>query len=326
MKNLKYKQNGEWESLYKVYKEVKISKDKSKAVAGDIVMWDGEEKYVLIDTEDETLQYVKDLGHTPIGVVVIPTSHDVYGTGECAIISLKAMSYSTPDKGGNSLINWGNNGYEIAALKNFNTVNTVDTSGILIGTSDYSYIPSTKFTSNISVDGVAGYYSTSYMGPSPYLVDGSRNPVYSSTEKSEFNALSDFDGVGNSRILWDKATKQTDWKTSKTITNNTTNGYLPAACCCWRYHTIGTEQGDWYLPAAGELGYMIARFKEIQSAFTKIGTIYDTDFVSLLNPSDNYWSSTQHSGSKARSVGTSGCSASQGSRDSGYNVKAFSRI
>jgi hypothetical protein len=36
---------------------------------------------------------------TPIGVVVIPTSHNVYGTGECAIVSLNTMSCNTPDTG-----------------------------------------------------------------------------------------------------------------------------------------------------------------------------------------------------------------------------------
>lgn len=44
-----------------------------------------------------------------------------------------------------------------------------------------------------------------------------------------------------------------DWKTSETITNSTSKGNYPAGFCCWRYHTEGTKQGDWYLPSIGEL-------------------------------------------------------------------------
>ena len=33
--------------------------------------------------------------------------------------------------------------------------------------------------------------------------------------------------------------------------------------CCYRYYTIGTAQKDWYLPAVGELVYIIPRNKEI---------------------------------------------------------------
>lgn len=37
--------------------------------------------------------------YEPIGVVVIPASHDVYGTGECCVMSLNEMSCDTPDTG-----------------------------------------------------------------------------------------------------------------------------------------------------------------------------------------------------------------------------------
>lgn len=37
--------------------------------------------------------------YNPLGVCVIPASHDVYGTGECAVISLVHMDYNTPEKG-----------------------------------------------------------------------------------------------------------------------------------------------------------------------------------------------------------------------------------
>ena len=33
--------------------------------------------------------------------------------------------------------------------------------------------------------------------------------------------------------------------------------------CCYRYYTIGTAQKDWYLPALGEIIYLLPRNKEI---------------------------------------------------------------
>lgn len=38
--------------------------------------------------------------YEPIGIVVIPTEHDVYDTGECGIMALKYASLTTPDRGG----------------------------------------------------------------------------------------------------------------------------------------------------------------------------------------------------------------------------------
>ena len=55
------------------------------------------------------------------------------------------------------------------------------------------------------------------------------------------NAISDFDGVGNTKVLTGLATGQSDWKTAASIINNSGSTYYPAACCCWRYHTLGTN-------------------------------------------------------------------------------------
>lgn len=65
---------------------------------------------------------------TPIGVCVIPTSHDVYGDGTCAVMSLSGMSYSTPTVGvsGNTNMYWGTYNYDISGcteLINYDVVN-----------------------------------------------------------------------------------------------------------------------------------------------------------------------------------------------------------
>lgn len=164
----------------------------------------------------------------------------------------------------------------------------------------YGYLPSTKLTSNKpsagnGLDTLAGYHTAYTRGaiPSPYLEDGSRNPSYYSTDTSvnsrlSANCLSDFDGVGNTAVITAAATAQADWKTSSTITNSHNIGYYPAACCCYRFNPDGNTAGKWYLPAMGELGYMIVRFTEIQNGLTKVRSIYGSSFACLLGSSNYY--------------------------------------
>lgn len=133
---------------------------------------------------------------------------------------------------------------------------------------------------------VAYYNISTNFIPSPYLEDGSRYKGYYIIRYSESNCLSDFDGFGNTKVLCDLATAQSDWKTASTITNDYAGGYSPAACCCWRYHTTGTNQGDWYLPAIGELGYLIVRLKTINTSISNIGGV-------TVDTSLNVWSSSE---------------------------------
>lgn len=59
------------------------------------------------------------------------------------------------------------------------------------------------------------------------------------------------------------------------VSNKGYNQYVhPAAQCCYRFHTEGTNQGDWYLPSAGELGYAIARKHSIDNVIRKINKEY----------------------------------------------------
>lgn len=41
---------------------------------------------------------------------------------------------------------------------------------------------------------------------------------------------------------------------------------------CDIYQTVGTSQGDWFLPSAGELGYFVARNNAISKAMIAIGS------------------------------------------------------
>ena len=278
--------------------------------------------------------------YTPIGVVVIPSSHDVYGTGECGIMSLVNMSTSTPDKGDieQLIIIWGNSdegiNLPLPDLERVPLISSTLTSNEITGVADYGYLPSTKVSGNKpsvgnGLDTTAGYNSSSYI-PSPYLEDGSRNPSYYTTDTSKYpglsaNCLSDFDGIGNTNVILAAATGQTDWRTASSITNTDRDYYFPAACCTWRFHTSGTSQGDWYLPAMGELGYMIARFNEIQTALNKVKSIYGSSFVCLLDAYNGYWSSSEYSSASAMGLEAVTGGVFWVQKNNNFNVRAFFR-
>ena len=267
--------------------------------------------------------------YVPIGVVVVPGSHNVYGDGSCGVMSLKPMNCSTPSTGGTSeqSMYWGEYGTDISALSNLNQVPTGNTSnGIPTGQTSYAYLPSDKFSgTQCAHDTDAFYYSSSYI-PSPYLTDGSRNPGYyqTSSPSSSSNALADFDGIGNTeKIINQRGTKDyNSWTPGRT-----TEADYPAASCCDMFHTEGTSQGDWYLPACGELGYIMPPFNKINDAIGKMRTAYGSSVGVELNTHNGYWSSTEFSSSNARRVYTYGGNVTSSNKSNLVSyVRAWLRV
>ena len=295
-------------------------------VAGDVCVFDGTNKrffrFVDSGAKDDIKKY------TPIGVVVIPTSHDVYGTGECGVMSLKAMSCDTPSTGGISeqYMYWGPYNINIPELSYLNQVPTGNTSnGIPTSSTSYGYLPSDKFSSIQCAHDTDVYYDSSSYIPSPYLTDDSRNPGYYQTTSpsSSNNALSDFDGKGNTqKIITQRGTKDyNSWKP----TYNSMADY-PAASCCDMFYTEGTQQGDWYLPACGELGYIIPPFNKINNAIDKIYTICGSSVGAKSLHKYYYWSSTEYSSSYARRVSMDNGIVNDGSKDFAMYIRAFLRV
>ena len=287
--------------------------DVENSKAADIALYDSTAANIILCEGD---LYSKELfpleRYTPIGVVAVPASHAP--NGKARIISLAAMDYSNPDNGdteGHNSMYWGGYGYTVADLPLLNFAPSINTKGtidfpspqqityqerLVIGSnylsSDYFSTMQNPFMTNESYN-----YKTigaNYL-PSPYLQDGTPNPIYRDTTNTG-NVLADFDGKGNTaKILAVDNSSSTDWQTASTITNTHEDEHIhPAAQCCWRYHTVGTNQGDWYLPSAGEFGYVIARRKAIDASITKIQQAGSSALLlpmSQINLSSSYSSS-----------------------------------
>ena len=85
----------------------------------------------------------------------------------------------------------------------------------------------------------------------------SKNPDFFINEQGEPGGLCDeMDGRRNTDAIISNVT--VDWS-GTTINNSYYTGAYPAACCCRRFTSDGINAGDVYLPAAGELIYIIPR-------------------------------------------------------------------
>ena len=328
-------------------------------------------------------QFIKDKGNNlsdfkaahsdyePIGIVVIPAScsNILYPEGDVRrgkniIMSLAPMNYTTPDTGGssNQYIYWGGYGTD-TSLTNFNVVNYYSdkVSGqSVIGTNSWGRLPSDAFSGTESkAYPMLHYYYTGDSNeaqpiPSPFkLVSGELvpNEEYYTTQYSTLNALSDFAGPSNTKVLIDLATAQTDWKTIKTaITNKYSANYYPAACCCARfgapdnsaapkgtssflYHNNKNTSYDyskgvtgvWYMPACGELSFIIPHNSMNDKTISNVKTVYKFTNVVSLGP-DYFWSSSEYGSNYARYVTTGIGDVSGGSKNYNRYVRAFCAV
>ena len=301
-----------------------------EAQAGDIVLCNKKVKggaFIKVRLEPNNpfagKFYLSD--YEPIGVVAIPEAHGIYGNPGSlknpiyvsGVISLVDMAWDTPDTGkavtdANNTY-YGGQGQDVGLpfLQQAPSLGSHhEPSDVITGFTNNGLLPSDVFTGDNDVpsphDPKARYHllaNASHQAiPSPYSMDGGRNPLYYQTASpsTALNCFADFDGKGNTEKLLSHNTRQTNWKTEATILNIPAEGSFPLACCTWRYHTEGTSQGDWYLPSAGELGYVVSRLKAIQDSIQAI--IDAGGRACLLTRAGEYRSSTQYSTSLCRNM------------------------
>ena len=270
---------------------------------GDICVYDTNKSSLAIIKEAEWSASAYPIAtYVPVGIVVVPASHGHYANGKCAIMSLNHMRCDTPATGGAYQgMYWGVNGTDIDTLPNLEQVPYVGSNGsvsdTVIGVTGIASLPSdfSGFTkvANPYDEGTNYYHNDNdkYI-PSPYMNDGTFNPNYSLTDSpsSTANCLSDFDGYGNTKKI---LTVRGDKDYSSWTPGQYTKADYPAASCCDMYFTVGIPQGSWYLPSAGELGYLVPRRQALDNSLNKLiqGGVSSTNVL----VSDYYWSSSEGS-------------------------------
>lgn len=245
---------------------------------GDVVIFNG-----------SSLQVVKvnQVGqNTPIGVVVIPRK---YATdGKLRIMSLVEMSYLTPEIGCKptntgefgSSIYWGGNNIDVESLTNYQSVATKG--GYNMGWANYYW--EDGHTNSSATD--------SNTMPSLFNQDNSLNPDLDTTTTILNNVpqLLSEGMVGQHNTEEIMKLQTVDWS-GETLTNSGVAGNYPAACACQRFHTSGTNAGDWYLPSMYELLFVASKTDTIQATLETLG---DNANKMILNRAP-YWTSTEYS-------------------------------
>lgn len=230
---------------------------------------------------DGSISPTLDPNKTPVAICVIPTSH--MADGKARFMSLKEMTTaSTQGSVTHTHIYWQNNSthVDIQGLTNYDKVATINSDGSFKDLQDYAYLPvdsKEDFTTVYNGDNYYSYSSDTDRAPSPFLSDGiTKNDVYF----TEGQALCDIDGNAN----------------TTTILNADANKYLAAKAC--RNFAPGTHDGEWYLPAMGELGYVMRQWHAIETAISAATTSNPSCGVQLEDY-DYFWSSTEYSSSLA---------------------------
>ena len=251
----------------------------------------------------------------PIGAVVVPSDHLNDGTVRiCALSNLSGTK------------KWASvSGYGINELTNMSYVPTFpNTEGsTTTGWTSYSYLPSdiggAGWTGATCVHDTGTTYhsaATSYI-PSQYNTDGTKNTLHSETHGNpDNNALNDFNGLENTTILKNLSGVAHEYTTGSTTTSATID-YI-AAVECFNYHQANDNGIQWYLPACGELVYVVPRRSVIQSALSAIGGSAFT--------SSSYWSSSEYSGANARNVGLYNGNVYGGGKSNAGYVRAFAKV
>jgi hypothetical protein len=258
------------------------------SMAGDVCLYDKVAGCnIIVSASFRGSEFPPEL-YSPVGVVVVPGIHSIYGENTCSVISLVEMSCVSPTTGvnGTEAICVAPQA-DMAKLPNYNVVIINDGNGLKTGGFGY-----------LSKNGQYNYGNTHI--PDPYNADMTRNPDYYNTTVSPYNAMSDFAGVFNTNmILGTRGVKNySTWSPTATTATD-----YPAASCCDMYYTEGTVQGQWFLPGAGEWGYVMSKWDLIQASITKLNGIYGNNYTLLANNA-SYWTSSEHNAKNNRYVHT----------------------
>lgn len=280
---------------------------KSKYEVGDYLLSSGE----VIKNADYTNQKV-------IGVCVIPDNFiskmGINSKARFCALTESTAEYKTSDTEDIELSMFnkiGCVGESVAesglgnwSASNILTHNAVDLSFISGQANHFNKTVKNKYD-----PGTYWYFNTrTHHIASPYLYTNGEyvfnEGIYNGCVNGIVSALSDMDGKANTTAI-----ENSDHK---------------AVIFCAGYSTNGTSAGDWYLPAIGELAFIMPRFDIINNAISKVdGTSFNT--------TGTYWSSTQGSTldsgiSRAYTIYTRNGAIQSNNKNNNLRVRPFFRL
>lgn len=88
------------------------------------------------------------------------------------------------------------------------------------------------------------------------------------------------------------------------ITDTYSDGESTAFCCCWRYSTPGTSEGEWYLPSYYDITKYKQNVSSIAEVLTNIKNVLGTSYLNEIK--GHMWLSTEASAANAYVIEESG--------------------
>ena len=291
-------------------------------------------------------------GEAPIGIVVVPRTHDRYGDGTCGIMSLVGMDCNHPTSGipitgasqtDDVYMYWGSYGTSIG--------NSIFVSTTAL-TSSYNYIPYQSASGSTACTVNSGGLVWPYAGTTTAPTSGA-STTYSNTsgyvQATTGKSGCDFNGIRNTAALYVKTRTAAQW-TASTVVNATGTTNTPAAACAGRFKTVGTKSfldvytgitsnstnygtsastkentGFWYLPAEGELCYLPSKRFEINKTILALNQKYGNVGVQL-HTINYYWSSSENGSNGAWYVRMNNGRVYFNNKGGSFYVRAFLRL
>lgn len=255
---------------------------------GDIMFVNGSGRVVVSPPGDIGKRMGE--GFTPYGVVVVPSSHDTYGDGTMGVMSLRNTGYipfgpyghdpvfdcfryeygfdrrgwkmAVLDKVGPSHDGGDGSGYCPVELTRRIAQNIVMASDLFTEGMG-SCNPSLKYNPEVLKDS-----DESSVSPNIYNADGTMNPSCVADSGNWF--IFDYDGFGNTRRIYERY--GSGWNNRYDDNNDY---HVQVDVAPGEYPIIERAvnfdvRGRWYLPALGEMQYMVAMYKRIQDTLSII--------------------------------------------------------
>ena len=236
--------------------------------AGTLIYTKNDGKHYAVAADE----WSDDLG-TQVGVIVIPQG--ILPDGKARIVGIKGVDSAGTLCDFAVQMPWGNKKVDVEGLTNYEEAPLVNpgTNDITGKTTNYALLPSDIFSATQNpFDFGTAWESESSLAPSPYK-DGALNPAYCATEYTGgtiANCLSDFSGLENTQLLCQSA------------------GTYTAANAAHLYKAFEGDTLEWYLPAMGELGFIMPRFNAINEALASVDGVALYFSVYFWSSSENY--------------------------------------